>query len=280
MTAFGLKGWQWLYLIEGIPSVIFGVIAFFYLPDYPDKASWLSKDEKEWYNMQPVGQNHQKTLADMWQSIKAAFSDSKVLIMAAVVIVPNLVAYGVLLFLPLMIKAVTGWSSLYVGLVSVFPAIGGIVGRIVVGYSSDHFNERKFHTIIPTLWNIIFFSLFGLAYYFQFHALLVIFMLSVAVIGWAGLTAPLWAWVSNKLEGEINSAVAIAVVTTFGNVGAFIGPFIVGEIAGKDTENIGWISVFMVVGSLIFAITFFIVATNLDKKPRTMSNDEKVPLIE
>jgi len=276
--ALGLKGWQWLYLVEGIPSVILGVISYFYLPDFPDKAGWLSKEEKEWYKVQPVGQNHQKTLREMLQSLKSACSDRTVIIISGTVIMPHLFGNGVLLFLPLIFRAVSGWSNLIIGIVAIFPSVASIIGKLGIGYSSDYFKERKYHTVLPILWTIVFFCLFGITYYLGFHAILVISMLCVATFGWGGLASPLWAWVSNQLEGKVNSAVSIAVVTTFGNIGSFVGPFLVGEIAGDDTQNIGWIAVFMAVGSLFFAINFFIVATYFEKKHSKLI-DEKAALL-
>jgi len=212
------------------------------------------------------------------QSLKSAVLDRNVLIISGTAIMPHLFGTGLLLFMPLIFRAVSGWSNLIIGLVSAFPSIASILGKLLIGYSSDYFKERKYHIVLPTLWSIIWSCLFGFAFYFEFHPILVVFMLCVALIGLGGVGAPFWAWVSNLLEGQVNSAVAIAVVTTFGNIGGFIGPFIVGEIAGDETQNVGWISVFLVAGSLFFAINFFIVATYLEKKPNKLI-DEKATLL-
>ena len=146
----GLRGWQWLFIIEGLPALLFGVITWFYLSDWPNQAKWLPAEEREWLVNRLESEKRAKKAVhaySVWQAIR----HRDVLILIALHFVQNGSAYALAFWLPIMLKRLSGLSDFKVTLLVALPNLLGFVAMQVNSWHSDRTAERRWHTAIP-LW--------------------------------------------------------------------------------------------------------------------------------
>ncbi|MCA1595409.1 MAG: MFS transporter, partial [Chloroflexi bacterium] len=142
----GLQGWQWLFLVEGIPSIILGIVVLLYLTDRPEDAHWLTADEKQHIRLllQPEAERPAFTL-------RQAMSSPTVLLLTALYFAMQIGFYGFTMWLPLIIKSMSGISNLFVGLISAAPYVLAAFGMMAVGARSDRTGERRLHVAVSSL---------------------------------------------------------------------------------------------------------------------------------
>ncbi len=221
--ALGLRGWKWLFMIEALPSIMLGVIVFFILPNGPRQAKWMSADEKEWLEARLAGERSEAG-ADQKVSLKDAFTDFRVLILCLVYFTHVIAGYGLDFFMPTLLKqAVPSASSTQIGLLNAIPPLVAIFAMVIVGRSSDRFNERKWHFAGCLWWAAGGLLLASL----PLSPVVALVALSLAVSGrWSGV-APFWGLSTTFLSGRA-AAGAIALVNSVGNLGGFVGPYLMG----------------------------------------------------
>ena len=222
----GVAGWKWLFVLEGIPSVIMGFITFFYLTDKPVEATWLEADEREWLQNQ-VDEERAKVEAVRKYSFWESLTHPKVLLLGLVYVGLVMCNYGVSLWLPQMVKALGSFSSSQIGLIVAIPYVAAAIGMLIIGYSSDHTRERKYHQIVAMLMAGL--GLLGSAVFSSTNVVLTIFCLSFAAIGFFAALPIFWILPSAFLTGT-SAAAGIALINSIGNLGGFLGPFGVGWI--------------------------------------------------
>ncbi len=147
---FGLHGWQWLFILEGMPALFFGVVTWFYLSDWPREAKWLPTDERAWVINKLESERQAKQSAGsytVWQALR----HRDVLILTALHFVQNGSAYALAFWLPTMLKRLSGQTDFKVTLMVALPNLLGFVAMQVNGWHSDRHAERRWHTSIP-LW--------------------------------------------------------------------------------------------------------------------------------
>jgi MFS family permease len=222
MTAFngtlGLAGWQWMFLIEGVPSVLLGVLAWFMLADRPEDARWLSADDRTLLRSQ-LG-----TSAPRHHSFRRVAADPRIYLMAAAYFCVICGLYTVNFWLPSIIKADGVKDPMSIGLYSTIPYLAAVVGMIVVGRSSDRRRERRWHSALPSLAAGV---CLAIATMFGGHlAASLTFMAIATLMMWASYTV-FWAIPSDYLKGD-EAAGGIALVNTIGLLGGFLSPTIIG----------------------------------------------------
>ena len=217
----GLAGWQWLYILEGLPSVLLGVIVLFYLDDRPDDARWLSAEEKHWLAQslaeQGTGQREHRLVRGL--------TDPTVWLLALLYFAIVTGLYGVTMWLPQIVKALGTLSNLEVGFVATLPFLAATIAMVKVGASSDLRRERRWHVALPA-----FAGAAGLI--LSAHARNPLFALAALSLGAAGIwgtMGPFWSMPSEYLGGSA-AAAAIALINSVGNLGGFIGPYLVGIV--------------------------------------------------
>jgi ACS family tartrate transporter-like MFS transporter len=233
----GIAGWKWLFVLEGVPSVLLGFITFAYLTDKPSKASWLEPAEREWLQTQ-IDEERAKVEAvrkySFWESLK----HPKVLLLGIVYVGLVMCNYGVSLWLPQMVKALGSFSSSQIGLIVSIPYVAAAIGMLLIGYSSDHTGERKYHQLFAML--LAGCGLLGAAIFGSGNIVLTIVCLSIAAIGFFAALPIFWILPSAFLTGTA-SAAGIALINSIGNLGGFLGPFGVGwikDVTGKFTAGL------------------------------------------
>ena len=141
----GLQGWQWLYIIQGIPAVLATFIVLMLLPDNPTKATFLNEAEKLWLERELVT-DRERIAAEPHPGIWKAFSNPVIWLFGFVYFADTGANLGLSMFLPQIIKQ-QGYTTMQVGFISAIPYIFGIIGMLGIGYSSDRFKDRKWHVI-------------------------------------------------------------------------------------------------------------------------------------
>jgi ACS family tartrate transporter-like MFS transporter len=222
--AFGLRGWQWLFLLEGLPSIALGAIVLFYLTDRPEEAGWLTPGERAWLGAVMAAEREERD-AHAHPSLLRSLTDRRVLLLSAVCFAIVQSFYGVSLWLPEILHGASQLGALGVGLVSAIPYVCAAVGMVSVGRHSDHAGERRWHIALPATVGAIGLVLCAAAP----SPVLSIAALSLAALGIWGSLGPFWALPTAMLGGT-GAAGGIALINSIGNLGGFVGPYAVGLV--------------------------------------------------
>jgi ACS family tartrate transporter-like MFS transporter len=220
----GLHGWQWLYLLEGIPAVLLGLACMFWLTDSPSEANWLSAEQRSWLiaelESEHVSPAH---TGSRWQ---LAFNPT-LLAYAAIFFGVTAGTYGLSLWLPLILKT-PGLGNIQTGLLVAIPFGFGCIATIFWSRNSDRTQERVWHTAIPA-----FLSALGLGACIMLHSVAAqIAALSLASLGLYGIKGPFFALVTERMA-QSDAAPGIAVITSLAGLAGFVGPYAVGWIKGR-----------------------------------------------
>lgn len=225
----GLRGWQWLFILEGLPALFFGVMTWFYLADRPHEAQWLPADERKWVIDQLENERRAKKSVHshtVWQALR----HRDVLILTAVHLVQNGSAHALAFWLPTMLKRASGLSDFRVTLLVALPNLLGFVAMQVNGWHSDRTAERRWHTAIPLWVTAAGLLVLSAADWATVSSLL---LLSVAAASLLAFLPSFWAMPSAFL---CDSAAAMATGTincVAAGLGGFLGPAFVGIQAAR-----------------------------------------------
>lgn len=224
----GFQGWQWLFLIDGLPSCILGVVAYFYLSNNPGEANWLSNSEKAAIS-HDLEKDRQAKASKSHRSFGPALRDPKFYLLVMMAYALLVGAGGIFLWMPTIVRN-SGVKSLWdIGLLSAIPFFIGTIFQILVARHSDKTLERRWHAIVPAL-----LAAFGWAMlpFVSKNPTLSLVMLTVVTIGTLSAMGPFWTMPSAMLSGSA-AAAGIALITTVGGFGGFISPILVGWLATK-----------------------------------------------
>ena len=246
----GFRGWQWIFIIEAIPAVLLGLFILRVMTDRPARAEWLADDERAWLQTRLDNENSEIERSGHMTWTKA-LSDPRVVALSMIYLGSVTANYGIVFFMPQIVKGL-GLSDMITGFVSSGPYIVGTLGLLAWGWSSDRHKERRWHLITASTLGaagLAFAAWSGASYW----ALL---GMSAATAGIYGSRAAFWPMPSLFLTGTA-AAGAIAMINAIGNLGGYIGPFVVGWI--KDsTKSFEAGLYFLAACSLMAAvITFF-----------------------
>jgi len=215
----GLAGWQWLYLVEGLPAIAIGCCLLIFLPDTPDRAKWLSQEERAWLTSR--GHEASTDVRDI-SALRAILGDSRYWMWGAAFFCVTAAGSALRLFQPTILRQVTGLGDAVSALLTAVPSVVGMVAILYVGRRSSRSDERRWHAAMPMAVAALGFAVMGVTY----GVVGALIVASIATIGVAS-QPPLFASVSTASEGTTN-AVGIAFVNSVASVGAFLGPYLVG----------------------------------------------------
>ncbi len=226
----GLSGWQWLFLLEGIPAVVLGSVAFFFITDRPENAKWLSSEQRAWLTKKLREEEQEGAMlshagVNTPPAAYEAFLNVRIWLFAFVYFGLNTCSYGVSLWLPVALRSLTGISNFRLGLLSTIPYAAAVVVMVLVGVHSDRTGERRWHVAIAAVVAAVALSFAG---YAESVGWLVV-AFSVASIGVQSMTGPFWAMPSKMLSGAA-AAAGIALINSVGNLGSGFGPFWIGHL--------------------------------------------------
>jgi len=225
----GLSGWQWLFILEGLPAVILGVLVLRFLPDGPNEAVWLEVDERiALYSR--LEREHGRSTQKRSHSLADAISNSTVWILSLVYFAIVFGLYGVTFWLPQIIQTFGNRSNFEIGVLSAIPFFGAAVAMVLVGRASDLSGERRWHLAVCAAIGAA-----GLLLAATTRTpILSLGALSIAAVGIWGTFGPFWAMPPEFLSGTA-AAGAIALINSIGNLGGFGGPYVVGLV--KQTTH-------------------------------------------
>jgi len=219
---FGWPGWRWLFVLEGIPAVIFGVVTLYFLPDWPKDAKWLAPQEQEWIARELACEKEAKGGTGL--SIGEALRMPKVILLTLVYFLAVTGIYGFVVWFPTIVKRATGFSNLTVTLLAALPYVVGLVAMLGNGWHSDHARERRWHTAIP-----LFVGAAGLGgTIFSGSHLAIAFVLMVIVGACTTAFLPGFWPLPTEFLSESAAAASIGLINSLGNLGGFVGPYAMG----------------------------------------------------
>ena len=229
--AHGLHGWQWLFLLEGIPAAILGVTVLFFLRNNPDDAPWLSTPEKQWLDRE-LEEDRRKNGASDHHSLMDGLRSPLVWLLAAVYFVSQVAVYIVNLWMPLILNsfvhgtgAATGQASSAIARYATIPYLAAAIFTVLVGWSSDRTGERRGHIAGCLLLSGAGFGLAAIAH--SVPAALI--ALTLAAMGVWSMMGPFWTVVTRGLGGAA-AAGGVALLQIIGGLGGFVGPFVTGKL--------------------------------------------------
>ncbi len=218
----GLAGWRWLFLLEGMPAVVFGVISYFWLTDWPRQARWLHPAEQA--QLESVLRHESADLDQAWTW--RMLLNGRVWWMVLIYFLAVTASYGFGLWLPTMLQAMAHFSAWTRGWWSTLPYVLSFFALILISWNSDRTGERRWHTAVP-----LFLGAAGLSLGIFAAAKLGLLLLSFVLVGFALYTfmPGFWALLSRYLGG-MAAAVAVGLINSIGNLGGFAGPYWVGSL--------------------------------------------------
>jgi MFS transporter, ACS family, tartrate transporter len=225
---WGLHGWQWVFILEAIPAVLLAFVVLRLLTDRPAIATWLSVDQRKWLESELRVERTQVESTGRLTLLRV-LTDKRVLMLSMIYFTSVIASYGITFFLPQIVKGF-GHSNFVTGLLTAIPYVIGVIGLVLWGHSSDRRNERRWHLIVAS--TVAALGLAGVGWFTGSYWALV--AMSVATIGIYGSRPSFWPLPSMFLTGAA-AAAGIALINSIGNLGGYVGPFIVGWI--KDSTK-------------------------------------------
>jgi MFS family permease len=230
--AMGLKGWQWLFVIEGVPSILLGIVTWFYLTDRPEHANWLSAEQKSWLAAKLNAETTAKQAA-RHLTLGEALSSPKVIMLSLVYFGFVGALYGMQFWLPQIVKAF-GLTNAQTGFVTAIPYVFGTIAMILWARHSDATRERVVHVGAPLLLTALALAASG----YILDASTTVAVLTIAAVGVFCTFGVFWTLPTAWLSGTA-AAGAIALINSIGNLAGFGGPYLIGWVtqATGNTQN-------------------------------------------
>jgi MFS transporter, ACS family, tartrate transporter len=228
LSWLGMRGWRWLFIIEGIPAVVVGVITIWYLTDRPEQAHWLPADEKSWIMTELQREKDAKRLRRSFR-VWEALRHRDVILLTGCYFCAMTGSYGIAFWLPTILKRLSGKSDLKVTLLAALPYVAAFITQQVNGWHSDRTQERRWHAAIP-----VFVCGVAIALAVVYRSSLTISVGLFVLAGGAfyGFQPVFWA-VPTRFLSESAAAASIGLINSVGNLGGFVGPMVMGYLAHR-----------------------------------------------
>ena len=221
----GLKGWQWIYIFWGIPAVVIGFIVLIYLTDRPRQAKWLTQEERDALENELAREKSLKA-STSHHSVLAALTSPRVLLLSLAYFGIVTANYGIEFFLPSILKQWYELEPSRVALLVMIPSLLVIPGQLFVGWSSDHFHERRWHSVIPVAVGA---TLLVLTIFTRGNIYMSILCFSIAAAGMKSYMPAFWSLPSLFLTSSA-AAGSVGMINSIGNLGGFLGPTVMGWV--------------------------------------------------
>ncbi len=218
-----VAGWRWLFVVEGLPAILLGAVAFFCLTDWPGQANWLSSDERRRIGQKLIEERpaNPRSLT-MWQALRSR----SILLLALSYFLLDFVFYSFAFWFPTILKRQSGFTDAHVGLLGAVPYVGGFIAMLINGWHSDRSRERRWHCAVPMF--IATGALLGLIRLPASTAVTVAFFTVVGATTAAYL--PVCFAIPTEILSESAAAAAVGLVNAVGSVAGFAGPYAFGYL--------------------------------------------------
>ena len=225
-----LEGWRWLFILEGVPAIVLGLITLVYLTDWPAQARWLPEDEREWLGKELSSELDAKKKIKN-HTILEAFLDRRVAILTAAWFLSLTGTLGSIYWIPTFVKRLSGLSDRSVTSLLLFPALLGIIGMMLNAWHSDRTGERRWHTALPLFASGVMFELVLLTH----HAVPLAILLLLLGSGIFFAFYPVFWSIPTMMLSESAAAATFGLINSLGQCGGFAGPFVIGLL--NDTTH-------------------------------------------
>jgi ACS family tartrate transporter-like MFS transporter len=245
-----VPGWRWLFLLEGIPAVLLGIVAFFYLTDRPEESRWLAPDQRRWITQ--TLQQEKPTGAAAF-TIGQALRSRTILLLAAVTFLNYFVLYTFIFWFPTMLKRQSGFSDLNVGLLGALPYLTAFLAMQINGWHSDKTRERHWHSAVPLFVSAA--ALFALIA--QPRTVLISLALFCLVEIASSYLPAFWA-IPTEILSQSAAAAAVGMINAVGSVAGFAGPYLFGYLntrTGSFSTGLAVMMAAAIAGGLLMVCT-------------------------
>ncbi|MGO4330039.1 MFS transporter [Cupriavidus sp. 2TAF22] len=250
----GMRGWQWMFLLEALPALLIGVVTVFVLKNGIDQAPWLDADERRVLKRNIEEDARQADASGTGHSLRAVFSDRRVWWMCLIYFCFVTGQYALTFWMPTLVKTSGVQGNLNIGLLSAIPFLCAIVVMNVLGHSADARRERRWHLIVPSLMGAVGFAI---AASFTHNTVVAIAALSLAAAGVLTCAPLFWSLPTAFLSG-VAAASGIAVVNSVGNLAGFVAPYMVGfltDLTHSTQSSMYVLSAMLVIGATLVWLT-------------------------
>jgi MFS transporter, ACS family, tartrate transporter len=226
---YGVKGWRWLFILEGLPAILFGIITWFYLTDWPRDAAWLPADEREWLEAS-IAQEAAARRAARTYTVWQALHDPRVLLLTFAYLLHAATAYSFIYWLPTILKRLTNLTDFRVTLVVSLIYLASLVAMQANGWHSDIFREHRWHTAIPQfLCGVCLLAILAT----RAGAAQTIVLLGIANACLLAFVSSFWS-IPAAFLGESAGAASTGLINCVAMMGGFVGPFLVGALSARS----------------------------------------------
>jgi MFS transporter, ACS family, tartrate transporter len=234
---FTIEGWRWLFFLEGLPAILLGVVAFFFLTDRPTQARWLTADQRQWISRKL---EEEKPVNRQSISIGQALRSRAVVLLAAAAFLQYFIGYSVIFWLPTILKKQSGFSDLHVGLFGALPYVVSFFAMLLNGWHSDKRRERRWHAAFPLF--------IGAAGFLCLTSLpssnvMTVLLLSVICVPMAFLPV-FWA-IPTEILSDSKAAVAVGTINALASLAGFAGPYAFGYLRAETGSFIAGFAVLL-----------------------------------
>jgi ACS family tartrate transporter-like MFS transporter len=250
---YAMSGWRWLFIIEGLPAVIFGVVTWFYLTDWPREAAWLRHDERQWLATRLDEENAaRKSIRSytVWQ----AFRDPSVLLLTFAYFLHAAIAYSFVFWLPTILKRLTNLPDFRVTVVVSLIYVAGLIAMQANGWHSDHVREHRWHTAIPSL---LCGACLLLVLALQPGTWPTVLLLGVANGCLLAFVTSFWA-IPSAFLGESAGAASTGLINCIALTGGFAGPYLTGHLTAR-THSFHTSFIWMMLAAIVAGVLVVIV---------------------
>ncbi len=261
----GLAGWQWLFLLEGIPAILLGFVAYYFLTDRPEKARWLSASDLAWLvsalRSDEIAASKERAAP---AGILAMLTSARVWGFSFIYFSAVACAYSIGLWLPTVVKSLSGISPFVIGLLAAIPYLAAAIAMVIVGAHSDRTGERDWHVALPAF--ITCFALAAAAFATTVPATVVAF--TIAMAAEFSMMGPFWVLASGTLDAK-TAAAGIAFINAIGNLGSGLGPYWIGYLRTATGSFRGGL---LSIAVLLFLAGFTVFGIRQTRVARTVSS--------
>jgi sugar phosphate permease len=234
---FAIEGWRWLFFLEGIPAILLGTVAFFFLTNRPSQARWLTAEQRQWISQTL---EEEKPLSRQSTSIGQTLRSRTVLLLTTVAFLQYFIGYSVIFWLPTILQNRSGFSDLHVGLLGAVPYVVALFAMLFNGWHSDKGRERRWHSALPLFIGATGFlclvSLPG-------SSVTTVVLLSVICVPMAFLPV-FWA-IPTEILSDSKAAVAVGTINALASLAGFAGPYALGYLRAETGSFVGGFVVLM-----------------------------------
>jgi ACS family tartrate transporter-like MFS transporter len=250
---FGLKGWQLMYIAEGLPTIVLGVLCYFVMTNKPEQATFLTREEKDWLTTKIAGERQAKEAVRVYSMLESMWNP-RVLLLALNYLGIVTASLGMLFFIPQIIKSLgtVANSNMTVGWLTMIPYICGGIALVVWGRISDRMNERRWNLLIACVLSTGGLVMAGLT----MGTWWALVGMSLAAMGFYGSKGPFFAMPPMFLSGTALAA-GFAWINSIGNIGGFVGPWWIGvmkDLTGSYSGGLYGLALLSLVSAVVCAL--------------------------